>query len=89
VRYVVFKVCFRGLELKKKNLAGKVQARVKEKLVTGLVTSKKLSDEEIVEKAAEAGSNIVVLHRKEIQALVRGSEKFLNHNIWYLKVVLF
>ena len=54
-----------------KNLADKVKKRIQEKLLTGRLTGndKKLSDTEIVEKAADVGSNVVLRHRKEIVVL--------------------
>lgn len=56
-----------------RNLAKKVLARVKEKLVTNSVTGcdqPGFSDNDIIENAAEAGSNIVIKHRKEINELL-------------------
>ncbi len=64
-----------------RNLASKVKERVKEKLVTGLVTGcnqeSKLSDNDIIERAAEAGSQVVVRHRKEIKALLQHEDDLL------------
>ena len=56
----------------KKTLAEKVKKQIKENLVRSEVRSanQNLSDTEIVEKAAEVGSNIVLRHRKEIAALM-------------------
>jgi hypothetical protein len=61
-----------------RDLAGKVQTRVKEKLVTGLVTSKRKSDEEYVETAAEAGVNVVLRHQREIAALLDHENRLLD-----------
>ena len=52
-----------------RNLASKVQSRIKEKLVTGLVTSNKLSDDEIIEKSSEVGVNVVIRNRATIHKL--------------------
>lgn len=63
-----------------RNLAGKVQKRIKEKLVTELVTScnqGKISDDDMVELAAEAGSKIVLRHRGEIASLIEHEERLL------------
>jgi len=66
-----------------RDLAGKVQKRIKEKLVTGLVTTatgrprQKISDDEFVERAAEAGTKIVIRHQAEIKDLVTHEERLL------------
>ena len=64
-----------------RNLAKKVKDRIKEKLVTSLVTSgeqnKSLSDNDIIEQAAEVGSNVVLRHRKEIFDLLKYEADFL------------
>jgi len=52
-----------------RDLAGKVQKRIKEKLVTGSVTSGNMSEEEIVERVSEDGKNVIVLHREQIADL--------------------
>lgn len=69
-----------------RNLAGKVKERVKEKLVTSLVTGCDKgksggSDEEIIERAAEAGSNVVLRHRVEINALLEHENALLQELI--------
>ena len=65
-----------------RNLAGKVQKRIQERLVTSLVTTgdkktKGVSEEEQIERAAEAGSNVVLRHRDEIFELKRYEADFL------------
>jgi len=62
-----------------KTLAEKVKKQIKENLVRSEVRSanQNLSDTEIVEKAAEVGSNIVLRHRKEIFILEQHETAFL------------
>lgn len=66
----------------KKNLAGKVQKEIKERLVrfgmrdTGQCAPN-LSDKEIIDQAAEIGSNVLLRHRIEIKALLELEEAFL------------
>ena len=62
-----------------KNLADKVKNQIKENLVRNEVrgSHQKLSDNEIVEKVAEAGSNVVIRHRKEIVALLKHEDELL------------
>ncbi|MBT3807651.1 MAG: hypothetical protein HOG03_24140 [Desulfobacula sp.] len=68
-----------------RNLAGKVKDRIKEKLVTKLVTKTqngdqakgKMSDNDIIERAAEEGSNVIIRHRDEIFALLEQEELLL------------
>lgn len=52
-----------------RNLAGKVQERIKEKLVTTAVTDCQLSEHEIIEKVSEAGTGVIMLHREEIKSI--------------------
>ena len=67
-----------------RNLAKKVQERIKEKLVTNLLTTcdkdpkNKLSDDEMVEQAAEAGTKVIVRHRVEIKALLAQEDALLS-----------
>ncbi|WP_022667905.1 hypothetical protein [Desulfospira joergensenii] len=64
----------------KKNLAGKVKKEIQEKLVrTEVRTANQdnLSDDEIIENAAEAGSQVIFRHRKEIRCLIELENKFL------------
>lgn len=62
----------------KKDLAGKVQARTKEKLVNRMVNVvNQKTDEQIIEEAAEATTNVVVLHREQIKALVKHENDLL------------
>ncbi|MCP3942581.1 MAG: hypothetical protein GY710_13990 [Desulfobacteraceae bacterium] len=65
-----------------KNLADKVQKKVRENLVreqvrTANQTETGLTDNEIIEKAAEVGSGVVLRHRAEIKALLELEEAFL------------
>lgn len=67
----------------KKNLAKDVSQKVKEKLVRNQVRNAnqkdcKLTDEEIIDQAAEAGANVVTRHREEIRALIRYEEDLLD-----------
>lgn len=63
----------------KKNLANKVQEAIKEKLVDKLVDKTvNLSDEEIIDGAAEAGANIVVKNQNEIKRLEDIEDHLLN-----------
>lgn len=56
-----------------KDLAGKVRRQVKENVVRSQVRNanqnQKRSDQEIVDQAAEAGSNVVLRHQREITSL--------------------
>lgn len=62
----------------KKNLASKVQERTQEKLVNKLVNSvNQKTDEEIIEEASNATANVVVLHRKQIKALLEHEDALL------------
>ena len=62
-----------------KDLAGAVQEKIKQKLVRAEVRdSHQLSDEEIVDEAAEAGTQVVVRHREEIGGLKDIEEHLLN-----------
>ncbi len=61
-----------------RNLAKKVTQRIKEKLVTDLVTDcNQRSDDEIIEQAAAAGTQVVVRHRKEILVLLKHEDMLL------------
>jgi hypothetical protein len=61
-----------------RNLAEQVKQRVKEKLVTNLVTiGDQKSDNDIVEQAAEVGTQIVLRHRKEIRDLLEHEQSLL------------
>ncbi len=64
-----------------KDLSDKVKKQVKEKLVRNEVRSahqeKPLTDEEIVEQVAEAGSKVVLRHRDEIKALLQYEDNLL------------
>ncbi len=64
-----------------RDLAGKVKNRINEKLVTNLVTNsnkdKRFSDNDIIEHAAEAGSQVVFRHREEIKVLLRHEDELL------------
>ncbi len=68
----------------KKNIAGKVQKQIKEKVLRkslrkddDLRNKKNLTDKEIIEEAAEIGSEVILRHRKEIKALLELEESFL------------
>lgn len=61
----------------KKNLADRVQTRVRENLVRGKSTHAHMTDEEIVHNAAEVGSNVVLRHRDEIAALIEHENRLL------------
>lgn len=64
-----------------RDLAGKVQKRIKEKLVTSSVTidksCNKISDDEFIEQAAEAGTKVILRHQREIAALIAHEERLL------------
>lgn len=66
-----------------KNIADKVQIQIKEKVLRkslrndDLRNKKKLTDKEIIEEAAEVGSNVILRHRTEIKALLDLEESFL------------
>lgn len=64
-----------------KNLVSKVSERIQEKLVTSLVTGcnqdRPLSDQDIIERAAEVGSQVVFRHRDEIKALLAHEQRLL------------
>ena len=62
-----------------RNLAGQVKNRIKEKLITGVVTAcdQSMSDDSIIESAAEAGAGVVVRHRKEIKEFLKHEKKLL------------
>lgn len=68
----------------KRNLANRVKERTKEKLVTSLVTScnqsdnQGISDDDIIEKAAEVGREVITRHMKEINALLSIEDSLLN-----------
>jgi hypothetical protein len=63
----------------KKNLAGKVKTQIEENLVRDEVrdSNQKLSDSEIINKAAQSGSNIILRHRREIFELARYEHNLL------------
>lgn len=67
-----------------RNLAKRVKERIREKAVTSLVTgcnqanSSGISDEEIIEKAAEVGSGVILRHRDEIKALLAIEDQLLS-----------
>lgn len=66
----------------KKNLAQKVKEQVRENLVRSEVRDSNQShqgqsDQEIIEQAAEAGSGVVLRHRKEINSLATVESKLL------------
>lgn len=65
----------------KKNIAGKVREQIKEKLLRNELRSDEknvtLSDNDIIEQAAEAGSNVIIRHRKEIVALLKHEDELL------------
>ncbi len=78
-------VCEKSIRLQakkkgwEKNLAEKVKEQVRENLVRAVVridsekkniSDQKLTDKAIIEKAAEAGSNVILRHRREIADLV-------------------
>lgn len=66
-----------------KNLSGKVKDRVKEKILRSKLRaaqkgkSAALSDDQIIEAAAEAGSEIIFRHQQEIITLKELEDKFL------------
>jgi len=65
-----------------RNLAEKVQKRIKEKLVTEPVTTcnndKRASDEEYVERAAEVGTSVVLRHQREAASLLEHEDRLLS-----------
>lgn len=63
-----------------KDIADKVQKQVKEKVVRSQLRNTEksgVSDTEIIEEAAEAGSKVVLRHQKEIYALLEHENKLL------------
>jgi len=62
-----------------RNLADKVKERIKERLVTKSVTgcNQTISDNDIIERAAEAGVSVIIRHQEEIKALLFLEDKFL------------
>jgi len=67
-----------GLKKWRKNLADKVQERVKENLVyEGVDIVYQKNDETIVEHAAENTTKVIVRHRDEIKALLEHEERLL------------
>lgn len=67
-----------------KNIADKVQKQIKEKVLRkglrkddNLRNEKNLTDNEIIDQAAEVGSGVILRHRTEIKALLDLEESFL------------
>jgi hypothetical protein len=53
-----------------KDIADKVQAKIKEKLVRTALRNANLNEDQIIEEAAQTGVEIVLRHQKEIMAMV-------------------
>lgn len=65
-----------------RNIADKVQKQVKENVLRSQlrITNQDVegaSDQEIIEKVAEAGANVIIRHQKEIAALLEHEERLL------------
>ena len=60
-----------------RNLAGQVKDRIKEKLVSKIVSNGNQTDQDMIEKAADVGSEVVIRHRKEILALLKREDTLL------------